>query len=117
MGITWQVRPSLAFYRLGLGYTAAIRQGVRAIADRWTPVLEAEMKRRAPWQDITGNARQALHTEVDQVTSDMVEIILAHGVDYGIYLETMQAGRFSVIAPMIDEYAPQIWRDVVTMLS
>lgn len=116
MTFEWQITPQTAFGQLTQEYANAIRRGVRAIADRWAPVLEAEMKSRAPWQDLTGNARQSLYAEVEQTSLDMVTIILSHGVSYGIYLETMQAGRFSAITPILDEYAPQIWQDVVAML-
>lgn len=117
MSFRWSVTPTQAFVPGAAAYVAAIRRGVRAIADRWSITLEAEMKSNAPWQDQTGNLRQALYTEVEQVSLDMVEIILSHGLNYGIWLETKFAARDAVIAPTIDAHAPRIWADVVAMLS
>ena len=116
-GVTWSVTPEQAFGELTAAYIAAIRRGVRAIAQRRAPEIEAWMKQNAVWQDRTGNARQTLNTEVEQVTADMVHIVLAHGVEYGQYLELSHGGRFSVISPALDYWSPIIWQDVQTMLS
>ncbi len=113
----WTVSPTQAFVPGAAAHMAAIRRGVRALADRYAPEIEAHMKQTAPWTDQTSNARQSLYTEVTQVTQDMVDIILSHGVNYGVYLELSNASRFAVIAPSIDVFGPRIWRDVQLMLS
>lgn len=116
-GITWSVTPEQAFGELTNAYIAAIRRGVRAIAQRRAPEIENWMKSNATWTDRTGNARQTLNTEVEQVTADMVQIVLAHGVEYGIYLELAHGGTYAIIAPALDHWGPVIWNDVQTLLS
>lgn len=116
-GVTWTVTPEQAFTPGVQAYITRIRAGVRAIADRYAPQIEAWMKAEAIWTDRTGNARQTLNTEVEQVTSDMVAIILAHGVSYGVYLELSHGANFAIVTPALDYFGPLIWRDVVAMLS
>jgi hypothetical protein len=113
----WSVTPERAFGDLTNAYIAAIRRGIRALADRRAPEIEAWMTSNAGWTDRTGNARQTLHTEVEQVSLDMVQIVLAHGVSYGVYLELSHGAAYSIISPALDYWGPQIWRDVQAMLS
>lgn len=75
------------------------------------------MKSNASWTDRTGNARQSLNAEVEDMAMDMVEIVLSHGVEYGIYLELSHGGAYAIIAPAVDVFAPRIWADVRAMLS
>lgn len=116
MGIRWTVTPTQAFDNAVALYADAIRVGVKAIADRYAAEIEAYMKDSAIWRDATGNARQSLNTEVQQTTEDMVTIILAHGVDYGLWLELAHASRFAVIAPTLDVFGPRVWADVQALM-
>jgi hypothetical protein len=117
MSFQWQVTPQDAFGGLAANYVAAIRQAVGLLAQRWAPTIEAWMKQEAVWQDHTGNARQTLHSEVEGLGTDMITIILAHGMSYGIYLELSHGGRFSVIGPALDHFGPLIWQDVVALFA
>lgn len=53
--------------------------------------LEASMKRNAPWNDRTGNARRGLKAEYfedsDMGTDLNVGVRLSHSVYYGVFLE------------------------------
>jgi hypothetical protein len=90
---------------------------VRAIADRWAPEIQNWMKENAPWTDRTGNARQGLYTEVQDVANVMVSIILSHGVDYGLFLEVSNQGRYAIINPAIDHFGPKVWADVKRIMA
>lgn len=124
MGVTWKVTPTQAFVPGVAEYVAAIRKGVRAIADRYAPEIEAHMKSTASWTDRSSNARQTLTAVVEEIALDMVSVIMAHGMEYGVYLEgftpegreTQQGGRYAIIAPTIDVFGPRIWADVQAML-
>lgn len=72
--------------------------------------VEAHARATAPWSDRTGAARDGL---VASVYNDFGEIVLelAHSVDYGIWLELIQGGRFAVIMPTLEALGPQIIRD------
>lgn len=56
------------------------------------------MQINAPWNDVTGMARARLQA-TSQALALGVMIMIAHGVDYGVFLETMQAGRYAIINP------------------
>lgn len=125
-GLVWTVTPEQAFGTGTTAYIAAIRRGVRQIADRRAPEIAEWMKANHPWQNRTGAAEAGLYTAVEELALGMVRIILSHGSDvpYGSYLEgftpegveTMQGGRFAVIAPAVDTWGVVIWRDVQNMM-
>ena len=116
-GLTWQRPPSQAWPAMAQAYADAIERGIFAIAQRWAPEIEAWMKANAPWTDRTSNARQGLYAKPEHFVREMVEIILAHGVEYGQYLELSNAGRFAIVNPAIDRFGPLVWQDVVRMLQ
>lgn len=68
-------------------------------------------KESAPWSDRTGSARDGL--EVDVYEEDgAVSLVLFHTVDYGLWLEVIQSGRFAVIMPTLEALAPLIFKSV-----
>jgi hypothetical protein len=116
-GFRWEKTPEEALGELGEAYASAIHQGVKAVAQRWAPEIQNWMGDNAPWTDRTGNARQSLYSEVEEVVNQMVTIIFSHGVYYGVYLELCNAGRYAIISLALDHFAPKIWADVQRMLS
>lgn len=65
-----------------------------------------EMKLKAPWTDRTTNARSGLHTKTDHSGSSAIgfkthSITFAHAVDYGIWLELIQSGKYQIIMPTV----------------
>lgn len=98
---------------LGEARAAQVQRQVERSADRYSKKIEEWMRANAVWTDRTGDARRELRAEVLDITGKAVLILLRHGVDYGgLYLETMQAGRFAIITPALDVWAPIIWRDL-----
>src|SRR5690606_40915510 len=69
-----------------------------ALARRWSVDLEGQMRDTAPWTDRTGAARAGLFSDV-RVGPDELSIILAHGVDYGVYLELANNGKYAILWP------------------
>lgn len=60
----------------------------------------AYMKTNAPWTDRTTAARSGIAATANN-SAQSWEIIYAHAVKYGIWLEIIQHGRFSIILPSI----------------
>lgn len=56
-----------------------------ALGQNWAMELEGRAKQGALWTDKTGHARNGLFGEV-VVGRDTATIILAHSVDYGVFL-------------------------------
>lgn len=63
---------------------------------------EASMKKNAPWQDQTTNARNGLHT-IPFHNGKTHGYHLAHGVPYGIWLEVRWDGRYGIIPQSVHE--------------
>lgn len=60
--------------------------GLHMLLDSWAGTLGQYAKEKAPWEDQSGHARQALHAGVD-IENDGLHLYLAHGKDYGPLLE------------------------------
>lgn len=75
----------------------------------YEPRVENWMKTNAPWTDRTTNARNGLAARSGR-DKDHHWIVAFHQVPYGIFLETMQAGRFAIIMPAVEEFGPQIMK-------
>jgi hypothetical protein len=116
MSLHWDTRPRDVFRDGAANYAIAIRRAVRQLAERYAVEIEQHMKDTAPWTDRSSNARQTLTARVEDAVTDMIEIQLRYGVDYGIYLELANGGRYAIINPSIDLYGPQIWNDVRALL-
>lgn len=65
----------------------------------------------APWADRTGDARDGLDVDVDE-NGNEITITLYHTVDYGLWLEVIQTGRFAIIMPTLEHFATPLFNDV-----
>ena len=79
----------------------------RMYAETQAKVLEGVAKTDAPWTYLSGEARRRLMVTVEKTASGY-RIRLAHGVDYGVWLELAHEKKFSTIAPSINKTAPKI---------
>lgn len=89
-------------------YERRVYEAIRYVADYFAPVLENYAKANAPWVDRTGNARASLHAFKRELSEAVVELYLAHGMDYGIHLERRFQGRYAIILPTLQAHYPQV---------
>lgn len=75
---------------------------VMMYAQTKAPVLESKMKSQRPWTDRTGLAKATLNAKVSKPSNSITRITLAHGVDYGIWLELANEKNYAIIGPTID---------------
>ena len=61
-------------------------------------------KANAPWTDRTGDARAGLDVAVDN-DGTSITMQLYHTVDYGLWLEVIQNGRFAILMPTLQGYS------------
>ena len=73
---------------------------VRVFAEQGATQLRSYAQSNAKWTDRTGSARQRLNAYVS-ATGNGYRITLAHGVEYGIWLELAHEKRFSIIPQTI----------------
>lgn len=68
--------------------------------------IKTAAQQGAPWADRSGDARAGLDTSVESNNGEIV-LTLFHTVEYGLWLEVIQNGRFATIMPTLEEYAPR----------
>lgn len=79
--------------------------------------IEAKMKQNRPWTDRTGMAKATLNTKVSQLSTNILRIVLAHGVDYGIWLELAHEKNYAIIGPTIEQEGPRLVSDLDNLMS
>ncbi|AYN57964.1 hypothetical protein HWB90_gp014 [Mycobacterium phage Fowlmouth] len=94
-----------------------VKTDITAVFLRSKPLAEQYMRTNAPWQDQTTNARNGLHAEVESDFDTFWELICAHSVFYGIYLETRFSGRYAILMPTILEFGNQIMNQMTRIMA
>lgn len=79
--------------------------------------IESQMKAKRPWVDRTGMAKAMLSAKVSQPSQTLIRITLAHGVEYGIWLELANEKNYAIIEPTINEEGPRIISDLNDLMS
>lgn len=79
--------------------------------------LEYKMKLNRPWTDRTNMAKALLNAKVSQPSDATVRITLAHGVEYGIWLELAHGKNYAIIAPTIREEGPRVIEDLRDLMN
>ena len=75
-------------------------------------VIESDMKVKRPWGDDTNAAKDRLNVSVSQPNPNIIRMTLAHGVNYGIWLELANEKKYAIIAPTVNKFAPEIVEDL-----
>ena len=90
----------------------AIRMYVETVAKD----LESYAKEHRPWTDRTGAARQRLLGAVE-TTSTGYRVSLAHGVDYGIFLEMANEKKYAILEPTVRLKGPDAVKGMDNLLN
>jgi hypothetical protein len=85
-----------------------LERAIFATVKYWDGPIETHMKHNAPWTDRTTNARNGLFAVAKKLAKGVYAIILGHSVDYGIYLEEKNNGKYAIIRPTMAEYSPRV---------
>lgn len=75
--------------------------------------LEEAARRNAIWEDRTGDARDGLNATTLSPRDGVVRLALSHTVEYGIWLELIQNGKFAVIMKTLEQEAPRIMENAM----
>lgn len=68
---------------------------------------EGDMKTSAPWNDRTTNARNGLFGEV-VIGENEYTFALSHGIEYGVFLELANNGKYAIVKPTADIYGDKL---------
>jgi hypothetical protein len=97
-------------------YVDSTLENMRAGVERLKDEMVAWAKENAPWEDRTTDARNGLQGHVVWTDKEHFTIFLGHGPDiyYGIWLEVRWGGKFAIILPTIQHFAPMIGERIAT---
>jgi len=74
---------------------------IRMYAETGAKKMENYAKENRRWTDRTGHARQRLNGYVSKIQNGY-RIYIAHGVDYGLWLELAHEKRFAILPQTIE---------------
>lgn len=80
-------------------------------------VLQSYAQEHRPWTDRTGHARQRLKGTANHPEKHLWEITLAHGVDYGIWLECAHERKYAIIQPTIQAKSPEVMESFENLIE
>lgn len=89
---------------------------IRMYVETQAKNLEAYAKEHRPWTDRTGDARKRLTGYVTTIPHGY-RINLAHGVDYGIWLELAMEKRFAILEPTVRLKGPSVVKGMERLLD
>jgi hypothetical protein len=98
----------------------ALNAGLDRVVDAYmasqAPRVQDYARTHAPWNDITGNARQGLFARPSG-GSGKYQITVYHTVSYGIWLEVAHAGQYRVIVPTVQAEGKRIMQGLGGLIS
>lgn len=89
---------------------------IKMYAQQGATKFENYAKINKRWIDRTGHARQRLVGYVEKL-SQSVRIYIAHGVDYGIYLELAHEKRFAILQQTVNNNSKEILEGYTNMIG
>lgn len=78
--------------------------------------LQNYAKKNAPWTDRSGRARTSLNYSVEAIPVGY-RLIIAHGVDYGIWLELAHEKRFAILDKTIQQNSSEIMKGFTNLME
>ena len=93
-----------------------VNEDITKLFDYYAAWATTWMKINAPWTDDTGAARSGL-TAVSNSYRNIYEMVLAYSVQYGIWLEVANSGRFQILGPAMRIIGNNIMKALDGMLD
>jgi hypothetical protein len=111
-GTTFVVDDGISVWFQGPEWDEVAAEALRQSA----PELENLARVNAGWEDRTGQARAGIRAEVAN-TGGAVTLFLYHTVEYGLWLETIQNGRFATLMPTLEQNANRVFADATRAVA
>lgn len=90
---------------------------VLMLADTKAKELDWYMRNKAPWTDRTGLARKKLSAVASTIAQHTICITLAHGVNYGIWLELAHEKNYAIVGPTINLKSGEVFASFDSLLN
>lgn len=97
-------------------FTPKLKAALLLDAKNIAAKMEKWAKENAKWKDRTSHARLFLSTTVQWKHTDELMIAISHQVDYGVYLELCNEGKYAILEKAIAEFTPEFiegWKKIV----
>ena len=97
-------------------FNTKVMLGMKMYAETAAKNFENYAKENRPWTDRTGMARQRLTGYVEEIDKGY-RINIAHGVDYGLWLEFAHEKRFAIVKPTIELRGNEVLKGYADLLN
>lgn len=116
MTISWNITPDVAWGQLAERQVDAIEADIVALVESMLDEVTSWMKENARWNDVTGNARAGLFSDMQHITRQAVYLLMSHDVtlDYTWALEA--SPRTSLLGDAADHWWPVLYRGAVEIV-
>lgn len=107
LDFTWRIDPNDLGGNIA-SWGKRVWQAIVGVANRFAAIIEARAKAIAPWNDITGAARQGLRAFVEAAATSLT-IFCVTSVFYGLFLEMgtrFMGPRPAIMPAMESQYGP-----------
>lgn len=91
-------------------------KAVLGLMSYWAGRVGSAAKTGAPWTDRSTNARSGLISGAGKKGSTHF-IVLAHRVNYGVFLEIRWSGKYSIILPTLEAYGPKVMQSFEKLMQ
>lgn len=96
---------------------ARAKAGITEIAEQASVKMREYAQKNRRWTDRTGYAKMLLQSVVATVGKKEIQSIVAHGVDYGVYLEYSFNRRYAILEEARDAIYPEAAKAIQEMLG
>ncbi len=95
-------------------FSQRIQASAKDVMEYMMTYCEGKAKHNAPWTDRTGNARNSITGTIleDDLKNGRVVGALYIGMDYGLYLELSNQGKYAIIGPTLIQERPMLLRTI-----
>ena len=97
-------------------FTPKLKAALALDAQNIAMEMEKWAKQNVIWTDRTAHARLFLKSTVTWKNSNELMIAISHHMDYGVYLELCNEGKYAILEKSIQEYVPEFqkgWKKIV----
>jgi hypothetical protein len=98
-------------------YVARIDMAIGQLLMFWAGQIEDAMKRDARWKDQSANARQTLAAFTYKPKERVWVLVAKQHIDYGVFLELSNGGKYQIVMPTLQSYYPRIWGSVRDLMK
>lgn len=98
----WEIPPSVMVGRLN-EWKKQLAEAIFVLGKFFAARMEAYARKHARWTDRTTNARQGLTGQAFKLATGVV-IYLFHRMEYGIWLEVANSGKYAIILETLETH-------------